>query len=74
MKDIMDNSYKNVHGSEDNTYITSNYKYYYIGALLFENYMNMKNKSAIIDMKKAKTIEKKYNEIKININNVDSGK
>lgn len=72
MKDIMNNSYKNVHGSEDNTYITSNYKYYYIGALLFENYMDMKNKSAIIDMKQAKIIEKKYNEIKININNVDS--
>ncbi|MDU5157175.1 hypothetical protein [uncultured Citrobacter sp.] len=72
MKEIMNNSYENVHGSEDNTYITSNYKYYYIGALLFENYMDMKNKSAIIDMKQAKIIEEKYNDIKININNIDS--
>ncbi|ECI7827103.1 hypothetical protein E1L19_14140 [Salmonella enterica subsp. enterica] len=72
MKEIMNNSYKNVHGSEDNTYITSNHKYYYIGALLFENYMDMKNKSSIIDMIHAEIIEKKYNDIKININDVDS--
>lgn len=64
MKDIMDNSYKNVHGSEDNTYITSNYKYYYIGALLFENYMNMKNKSAIIDMKRPKQLKRNIMKLK----------
>jgi hypothetical protein len=32
--EIFNNSYKNIHGSEDSDYIRDNYKYYYMGSLV----------------------------------------
>lgn len=72
MFDILSNSYKNVHGSQDDTYITSNYKYYYIGSLLFDVYMVKQAASNTINMQLAGVIEEKYKNIDIDLNRVDS--
>lgn len=72
MKEIINNSYKNVHGLEDSIYITSNHKHYYIGSLLFDVYMTKLDLSDLINMRWAKEVEKKYKHIDIDLNKTDT--
>ncbi|HHW8982427.1 hypothetical protein HVX13_15325 [Citrobacter freundii] len=71
MSMIINNSYKNVHGSEDYTYISSNYEYYYIGSLLFDDYIEKLELSDLINMKYAREVETKYKNIGIELNTED---
>ncbi len=69
---ILSNSYSSIHGSIDDSYLTKNYKYYYIGQILYDEYRKNKSRLEFISQKSADHIINEYKKIGIDINNEDS--
>lgn len=64
---IFNNSYKNIHGSEDSDYIRNNYKYYYIGSLLYGSFESIRNRTDVLNFKYSSVVFDEYQRIGLDI-------
>lgn len=69
--EILANSYKHIHGSEGIDYISTNYKYYYIGSMLYDSFMSMKDRAEVLEQKCASIVCDEYKNISIDLVQVD---
>lgn len=69
--EILNSSYKSIHGSESTDYIHDYYKYYYLGSLLYENFCSVKSRSEVLNLKYSSVIFDEYQEIDINLKEID---
>ncbi|MGP9644505.1 hypothetical protein ACT3TJ_13805 [Halomonas sp. AOP30-A1-24] len=70
--EVLANSYKNIHGSEDLDYISTNYKYYYIGSMLYNSFMSMKGRTEVLEQKCASIVYDEYENISVDLIKIDS--
>lgn len=72
LEEIYNNSYKNIHGKEDKSYISNNYKFLVIGELLYNHYKSIEGRTDMLSMKYSSYVHKEYQEIGIDINEEDN--
>lgn len=70
--EVLANSYKNIHGSEDFDYISTNYKYYYIGSMLYDSFMSIKGRTEVLEQKCASIVYDEYKNISVDLIKVDN--
>jgi len=71
--EIYENSYRHIHNGESGeTYILDNYKHYYIGSLLYENYKILIGKQNVLDHKYSSLVHYEYKNIGIDLFDIDA--
>jgi hypothetical protein len=70
--EIFNNSYKNIHGSEDSDYIRDNYKYYYIGSLLYGSFESARSRTDVLNFKYSSVVFDEYQRIGLDLSKVDN--
>lgn len=71
-EEIYNNTYKNIHGEEDKSYISNNYKFLVIGGLLYDHYKSIKGRCDMLNMVYSSYVHKEYQDIGIDINETDN--
>lgn len=69
--EILNNSYKNIHGENGALYIKENYVYYHIGNILYFKYKTTRRRIELLDLKFSKLVESEYKNIGIEIRKED---
>lgn len=72
LEEIYNNSYKSIHGKEDKSYISNNYKFLVIGEFLYNHYKSIEGRTDMLSMKYSSYVHKEYQEIGIDINEEDN--
>jgi len=70
--EILNNSYKHIHGSEDQDYVRNNYANYYIGSLLYSKFKSTKSRMEVLDLKYSSIVLDEYQKIGIDLKKEDN--
>lgn len=69
--EVLNNSFRHIHGNDDQEYIRSNYASYYIGFILYSNNEALRRRMEVLDLKYSSVVIDEYSEIGIDIKNED---
>lgn len=70
--EVLANSYKYIHGSNDLSYIHANYKFYYFGSLLYDSYTSMKGRIDVLEQKFSSIVYEEYQKISVDLEKTDT--
>jgi hypothetical protein len=69
--EILNNSFRYIHGNDDHEYIRSNYANYYIGSILYSKYEALRRRMEVLDLKYSSVVINEYSKIGIDIKDED---
>ena len=70
--EVLNNTYRHTHRTSGEHYIKEYYKYYYLGGLLYDDYLNKKGKIEFINYKYANLLINEYSQINIDLQKTDT--
>ncbi|MGK5024847.1 hypothetical protein [Janthinobacterium sp. RB2R34] len=70
--EILNNSYKYIHGEDGSSYIEENYVNYRIGCILHSKHQSIRGRIEMLDLKYSEVVESEYEKIGIDIKKEDA--
>ncbi|WP_047392323.1 hypothetical protein [Chitinibacter sp. ZOR0017] len=70
--EILNNSFRQIHGNDDQEYIRRNYASYYIGSILYSKHELLRGRMEVLDLKYSSVVQDEYSKIGIDLKKEDA--